>query len=341
MRQELASDLGVVVSRRTVERAVSHLRRELAAEALATVRFETPPGRQLQIDFGQHRVTIEDGDQDKVFLFVATLGYSRRIYAQAFRHERQSAWLEGLEGAFRHFGGLPVDGLMDNAKALVKHHDAATREVEFSDRLHAFTQYWDVRPITCAPYRARTKGKEERGVGYVTHSAIAGRSFASRGALEAHLAWRMHEVADKRVHGTTGEAPIARFEREERQALRPLNGRPSFRHLRELSRRVQNDACVDVDTNHYSVSRRLIGAEVSVVVDADEVRIHHARAGVACHDRRLGRRERAVDRDHLHGIVRSRLDRSDGAETSPAAPLPGIALLRPLAEYELVAGGGW
>ena len=181
VRQELASELGVVTSLRTVERAVSHLRRELAAAALATVRFETPPGRQMQIDFGQRRIAVEGCEQGRVYLFVATLGYSRRVYAQAFPHERQSAWLEGIEGAFRHFGGLPGELLLDNASALVKHHDAATREVEFNDRLHAFARYWGVRPVACAPYRARTKGKDERGVGYVKHNAIAGRSFASWG----------------------------------------------------------------------------------------------------------------------------------------------------------------
>ena len=226
VRQELASELGVVASLRTVERSVSHLRRELAAAALATVRFETPPGRQLQIDFGQRRIAVEGCESNRVYLFVATLGYSRRVYAQAFTHERQSAWLEGIEGAFRHFGGLPGELLLDNATALVKHHDPVTREVEFNARLHAFARYWDVRPVACAPYRARTKGKDERGVGYVKHNAIAGRSFASWGALEAHLAWWMRDVADVRVHGTTGEVPMVRFEREERQALRPLNGRP-------------------------------------------------------------------------------------------------------------------
>jgi transposase len=91
VRQELASELGIVVSLRTVERSMSHLRRELAAEALATVRFETPPGRQSQTDFGQRRIEIEGEDPCKVFLSVATLGYSRRVYAGAFRHERQSA----------------------------------------------------------------------------------------------------------------------------------------------------------------------------------------------------------------------------------------------------------
>ena len=342
VRQELACELGVMVSLRTVERAVSHLRRELAAEALATVRFETPPGQQLQIDFGQRRIAVDGFDQGRVYLFVATLGYSRRIYVQAFQNERQSAWLEGIEGAFRHFGGLPLELLLDNAKALVKHHDAATREVEFNDRLHAFTRYWDVRPVACAPYRARTKGKDERGVGYVKHNVIAGRSFASWGALEAHLATWMRDIADVRVHGTTGEAPIARFEREERQALRPLNGRPPFRQLREFSRQVQNDACVDVDTNHYSVPWRLIGAEVSVMVGGGQVCIHHAGVEVACHDRRLGRRERAVDRGHLHGIVAHQPDLPSSGGVLRLLPIPSaIELLRPLAEYEQVTGGGW
>lgn len=75
----MAVELGLTVSLRTVERAVAHLRRELAAEALATARFETPPGRQLQIDFGERWVVIGDA-RVRVYLFVATLGYSRRVY---------------------------------------------------------------------------------------------------------------------------------------------------------------------------------------------------------------------------------------------------------------------
>ena len=339
VRQELAAELGIAVSLRTVERAVAHLRRELAAEALATVRFETPPGRQLQIDSGERGVWIGE-ETVRVFLFVATLGYARRVCVHAFRHERQSAWFDGLEGAFAHFGGLPEEVLFDNAKALVEHHDAGTREVVFNARLHAFARHWDVRPVACAPYRARTEGKDERGVGYVKRNAIAGRGFASWAALEAHLAWWMREVADRRVHGTTGEAPIVRFEREERQALRPLGGRPPFRQPRELVRCVQNDGCVDVDTNHYSVPWRLIGAQVGVVVAGGEVRISHAGAEVARHGRRQGRRERAVDRAHLRGIVVGD-GRAPQAGGAMAAVVPGADLLRPLAEYERVAGGGW
>jgi transposase len=337
VRQELAAELGIAVSLRTVERAVAPLRRELAAEALATARFETPPGRQMQIDFGECGVTL-GAERVRVHLFVATLGYSRRVYVRAFRHERQSAWFEGIEGAFGHFGGLPAEVLLDHARALVERHDAGTREVVFNARFHAFARYWDVRPVACAPFRARTKGKDERGVGYVKGNAIAGRSFASWSALEAHLTWWTREVADRRVHGTTGEAPIARFERDEAGALRPLGGRPPFRQVRELTRRVQNDGCVDVDTNHYSVPWRLIGAHVSIVVSDGEVRVHHAGAEVARHGERHGRRERAVDHAHLRGIV---VEGTGAGRVLPPAILPGADLLRPLAEYEQAAGGAW
>ena len=110
VRQELLAVHGIAVSLRTVERAVAPLRRELAAEARATVRFETPPGRQMQVDFGEKRVVI-GGETIRVYLFVATLGHSRRLHVRAFRHERQACWFEGLESAFRRFGGVPEEVL--------------------------------------------------------------------------------------------------------------------------------------------------------------------------------------------------------------------------------------
>jgi transposase len=89
VHQELVAEDGIAVSLRTVERAVAPWRRDLAAAARAAVRLETPPGRQLQIDFGERRVEIA-GEPVRVHLFVATLGYSRRRYVRAFRHERQA-----------------------------------------------------------------------------------------------------------------------------------------------------------------------------------------------------------------------------------------------------------
>jgi hypothetical protein len=146
--------------------------------------------------------------------------------------------------------------LIDNAKALVEHDDPVTREVRFNARLHAFARYWGFTPRACAPYRARTKGKDERGVGYVKKNAIAGRRFESWAEFEAHLDRWTREVADQREHGTTGVKPAERFADEEK-ALRPLAGRASFGQLRDLVRKVQADCAIDLDTNSYSVPWRL------------------------------------------------------------------------------------
>lgn len=341
VRQDLLREHGIAVSLRTVERAVAPLRRELRAETLATVRYETPPGKQLQIDFGERRVSIA-GESTKVFLFVATLGCSRRTYVQAFRHERQSAWLAGLEGAFRYFGGTPREVLFDNARALVTRHDAASREITFNDRLHAFARHWEFRPCACAPYRARTKGKDERGVGYVKANALAGHRFVSWAAFEAHLAWWMREVADVRIHGTTGEPPIERFRRVEAAALRPLDGRPSFQRVRELVRKVHSDCCVEIDENAYSVPWRLIGERVRVLVAGGRITIEHGNRTVARHSEHPGRRHRSVDPAHLDGVVGA--PRVTTSTTLAGPPLPAVPdgeLLRPLAEYEALVGGGW
>ncbi len=331
VRQELLAEHGVRVSLRTVERAVAPLRARLQAQAKATIRFETPPGRQLQIDFGEVRVEIA-GVRERVHLFVATLGYSRRIYTDAFDNEQQSAWLGGIESAFRHFGGLPGELLVDNAKALVDKHDQRTRVVRFNARFEAFCRHWGVAMRACAPMRARTKGKDERGVGYVKGNAIAGRRFESHEHLRTHLSVWMREIADVRIHGTTREMPMVRFERDEIQRLAPINGKAPFMQSRELVRRVHSDACVEIDTNRYSVPWRLIGEAVTAVVDEAHVCIEHAGSMVARHSRHPGRRQTIIDRLHLAGIV---------GFPSLRAPKEPAALQRPLAEYELVVGGRW
>ena len=335
VRQELLAEKGVRLSLRTIEREVASLRRELEAEARATIRFETPPGKQLQVDFGERRALI-GGESVRVHLFVATLGYSRRLHVQPFRNERQESWFAGLEGAFRHFGGVTEEVLFDNDRGLVVRHDRLTREVEFNERLHAFARHWRFRPRACAPYRARTKGKDERGIGYVKRNAIAGRSFENWAAFEAHLAAWTREIADRRVHGTTGEVPIERFDRAEAAALRPIAGVSPFAAARELVRKVQADCAIEVDGSAYSVPWRLIGETVRVVIAGDRLRINHAGREVAMHERCSGRFERRIDPLHFAGVV------GFGSKAIVAAPVAiGIdaELLRPLSEYERLAGG--
>jgi transposase len=331
--QRLLKGRGADVSVRTVERVVADLRRARRAAELATVRVESAPGDQLQIDFGQKRVRVA-GEWVRVFLLVAVLSYSRRLFVKAFLSERQDDWREGIAAAFTHFGGVPRTLLGDNARALVVGRDHTTGTVVFHPAYLAFCRDWDVQPRACAPYRARTKGKTEAGVKYVKRNGLAALEFESFAALETHLTGWM-ALADERIHGTTHEAPIVRFDRDERAALRPLPIRVLPRREQRLRRRVAHDALVDVDTVRYSVPHRLVRDHVDVVVDEQTVRIFHGATLVATHARSVEPFARVIDPAHYAGLWRV-----PAADESVAAPT--LALLgRDLSEYAaIVAGGG-
>ena len=123
-----------------------------------------------------------------MFVLVAVLSYSRRLFVKPFLNERQDDWREGIAAAFAHFGGVPRTVLGDNARALVLGRDRTTGTVVFHPAYLAFCRDWDVQPRACAPYRARTKGKTEAGVKYVKRNGLADLAFASFAALERHLA---------------------------------------------------------------------------------------------------------------------------------------------------------
>ena len=229
--------------------------------------------------------------------------------------------------------------LFDNDRGLVVRHDRATGEVELNARLHAFARHWRFRPRACAPYRVRTKGKDERGVGYVKKNAIAGRTFETWSAFEAHLEEWTREIADQRVHGTTGEVPVERFRRAEARALQPIAGIPPFAVARELVRKVQGDCAIEVYGNAYSVPWRLIGESVRVTLADGQLRVTHAGQEVAVHQRCTGRFERRVDPLHFAGVVGFRSKAV--VVPAPAADAADPELLRPLIEYERLVGGRW
>jgi transposase len=332
--QRLLAARGATVSVRTIERAVADIRQAQRASALATVRVETTPGDQLQVDFGQKRVLIA-GVRVRIFLLVAVLSYSRRLFVKPFLNERGADWREGIAAAFAHFGGVPRTILGDNARPLVRARDRATGTVTFHPAYLAFCRDWDVQPRACAPYRARTKGKTEAGVKYVKRNGLADQAFESFGALEQHLGAWMTTIADQRRHGTTREAPMVRFERDERAALRALPLRALPRREQRLRRRVATDAFVDVDTVRYSVPHRLVRDHVDVVLHEQTVTIFHGPTVVATHARSTEPFARIVDPTHYDGLWRRPIA---DPETPPAAAL---ALLgRDLAEYAAIVVGG-
>ena len=313
-----------------VRRAISPLR--ATERPTATVRFETGPGEQAQVDFGQVRVWIADV-QVAAQIFVMTLGFSRRLFAVAFARQRLREWLGGHELAFQHFGGVTDRMVVDNARAMVLAHTRGT--ITWHPTYADFAGYYGFRPWACAPYRPQTKGKVESGVKYVARNALAGKRFHSWAHLNAWLVEWATTIADQRVHGTTHERPADRFARE---ALTPLDGRPpyAFAHVRE--RVVAQDALVSIDGSRYSVPAHLAGTTVTVREHATDFTIWQQDTLVATHARQ-GRQQVVMVLAHYAGLLR--VDRTPLAamppQYDPRYVTSGDVAIRDLSVYERFA----
>jgi len=146
-----------------------------------TVRFETKPGQQLQSDWGEV-TTVIDGQESKVFVIVNVLGYSRRFHFWCTGSQDAEHTYEGVIRSFEYLGGATEEVLVDNQKSAVLQH-SAQGVVRFNERFLDLSSHYGFTPRACRPYRARTKGKCERMVGYIKQNFFTKMNF-----LVNHLA---------------------------------------------------------------------------------------------------------------------------------------------------------
>jgi len=265
---------------RTILRQYVQPKRVLRAER-ATVRFETEPGKQLQSDWGEVLVEI-GGQMRKVHFIVNELGYSRRFHFWCTESEDAEHTYEGLIRSFEYFGGVTKEVLVDNQKTAVL-QASNNGHPKFNERFVDLAGQYGFTPRACKPYRARTKGKDERMVGYIKQNFfVRYRSFESWVHLNQLAETWLHEEADPRVHGTVKEVVTERFERE-KPYLTPL---PNMRYDTSYFeyRQVAWDGYIDVRGNRYSAPPALVGQRVAVRIGLDGLlRIYQAETLVTSH----------------------------------------------------------
>ena len=190
------------------------------------VRFETPAGRQGQVDFGTF--TLPWGRRHAL---VVVLGYSRLLWLRFFPRQTMPILMEGLESAFETFGGVPDELLFDQMRAVVLSDDRAAAAAWCSTRSScALPRTGGSFPAPAVPTGPGTKGKVERPIRYIRESFFYGREFANDNDLNEQAARWLEGTANVRRHATIGEPPVERFERDERAVLLPLANCP-YRRL--------------------------------------------------------------------------------------------------------------
>lgn len=277
--------LGYAGSYDVVKRAVGAMKEERTR--IAYLRFETEPGNQAQVDFGDFQVDLPHGSSQKYYLFSMILGYSRRIYSELVRRCDLVTFLDCHIRAFEFFGGVPREILYDRMRNAYLGKLAGRKR--FNTSLVGLAIHYGFKPEVAPAYAAWVKGKVERPYSFIREGFWRGYGFTTLQAANRDLQTWL-SVKEKRIHGTTYEQVCVRFERE-----RPFLGAlpcHAYDTSERLYRKVHKDCTVRLWGNSYVVCHTLVGKQVILRVKNGAVRIFHD-------DRLIVRYELASGRGHL------------------------------------------
>jgi transposase len=266
-------------------------------EPNVTVRIETAPGEQAQVDFGTigSLYDARTGKSRTAHAFVMTLSYSRHMYVEFVFDQTIATWIRCHNNAFRFFRGCPREVVVDNLKAAVLSH--ALEDPVLCEPYRKMARHYGFLVHPCRPRTPRHKGKVENGVHYVKRNLVGASDFHDReDANEKGLDWCLNQ-AGLREHGTTHEMPLARFQQTEREALLPLPEEPF--ELRSVQpARVHPDCHVVFEGSYYSAPYTYAGKTVDLHAYEKVVQLYDGVDLLVTHERATRKGQRLTRLEH-------------------------------------------
>jgi transposase len=279
-----------------------YVRKLEGPEAEAVLRIETAPGEEAQVDFGYAGLMWDkqSGRLRKAWFFVMTLSWSRHQFVVFVFDQRVETWLTCHRWAFEFFGGVPGRIVLNNLKAAIIKASFDDPQVQRAYRECAEHYGFVIAP--CKPGKPEHKGKVENGVRYVKRNFLAGRSYrdAQHDIQQANddvLKW-IETTAGERIHGTTRQKPLLRFETVECVQLRGLP-EPPFESVTWKAAKLHRDCHIVFDYAHYSAPYRLIGQTLWVRATAHKIEIYADYQLLATHTRATQKGMWTTDKTHL------------------------------------------
>jgi transposase len=317
--------------------AVKQFLRTIRPRALQAFerRFETPPGKQAQVDFAFFRTVFTDqpGAERIVWLFSMVLGHSRMLWGRFVAHQDLQTVLRCHIAAFEALGGAPAEILYDRMKTAVL-GEVEDQGIAYNRKLLDLAGHYRFLPKACAPYRAKTKGKVERPFRYVREDFFLGRAFRNLDDLNAQFRHWLDTVANPRRHATTRRVVAEAFA-EEKPKLQELPSVP-FGSVLKLERRVSHEGMVSVGGNLYSVPDATRKRVVEVHTLANEIHILEDDQLIAVHPVLEGRGQRRIAHGHRTAPAPGN-SMTVREMPPPIAPAGAVVVPRSLAFYDAVA----
>ena len=315
---------GYTGSYTTVKRICRKLRKDRSIQAV--YRYETEPGKQSQVDFGEFGRIDHDGKSRKLYAFSIILGYSRMKYAEFTTDIGTENVVKMHLNAFEYFGGFTDTILYDNMKQVVLERKIKASESRFNEKFMDFAEYYGIVVRLCFPYRPQTKGKIENTIKYLKYNFFAGRTFTDLNDINIQCHEWLNKV-NSQIHGTTHEIPAERIKIEH---LNSLPGVPACFTLKKETRKVSRECYASYKGNRYSVPWKHAGRECSVVEESSHLRIGIDSETVAEHEILPGTGRISRKKEHFEGLLKAIRDEN-------MAEYSQIVEKRDLKKYEEVS----
>ncbi|MDD4200519.1 MAG: IS21 family transposase [Eubacteriales bacterium] len=294
---EKISEQGFKGSYTIVKQYVRSVKHEL--ENKATVRFETLPGVQGQVDWGffENYIVEIKGQQKKLYCFLMILGYSRMRYIEFVTDMSTTTLIRCHINAFRYFGGYPEEILYDNMKQVVVKRLLRQSDSEMNKQFEDFAGFCGFIPVLCRPYRGQTKGKVERTVRFVRDNFMTGIAFESLNDLNAQ-AYAWCGKVNSKPHSTTGEIP---FDRLKKENLSPLTREYIIDRVK--TRKVSKDCMLAYEGNYYSVPAKYALKDVIAVKMNNSLAVYCDKNLVAMHTLSLEKNRMVLEPAHYASLT--------------------------------------
>jgi len=310
---------------------------------LAYIRFETEPGLQAQVDWGDFQIVMPDGSHCTKHIFLLILGFSRAIYFEFVDRCTLETFLDCHQRAFKYLQGVPAEILYDNMKHVVVKGGGQTAKFN-SEFLH-FAHHYGFQPKACPPYSPWVKGKVERPMDFIRERFWRGYQFTTIDRLNQDTKdWL--ETANHRRHSTHGQLINERWQ-QEIPSLGPLPPTDYDTSIKVV-RKVYKDCQISYNTNRYTVPHQMVGRKVLLKIKHGMIRIFDDQTLLASypeaegHHQVIGNRLFYEQLQQDQQLNKRKYGKTKGKATRGLATgslFPQVEQ-RSLAEYERFAQGG-
>lgn len=277
---------------------------KVEGEQKATIRFETNPGLQAQVDWKEGMQLINRrGEIFEINIFLMLLGYSRTKYFELTIDKNQETLMMAMINGFRYFQGVPKEIIFDNMKTVIDRSRTNYQQAVVNETFYQFSKDMGFEVWPCKPYRPQTKGKVEALAKLTSRLKPYNNEFDTLEELEEIVREVMNDINNDESYATN-EKPLTLLEKE-KEYLLPLPNQELINNYftKPIRRIVTKESMITYMNNKYSLEPKYIGKSVNLEVSDTHLKIIYGKEIIATH--KLSKRKFNYHHDHMVSILKS------------------------------------